>query len=144
MAGTITSANTILTLFVTEVFSAPQQIQEFAADDIYDMEAIEAAETSMGVDGVLSGGFINVAQRQKIMLQANSPSNDFFDQLYAAQKSAQDIFRIQGQTVLPAIRRQFDMNRGILKIWPPMPSAGKTLKPRGFTIEWETVTPSPL
>jgi hypothetical protein len=66
MAGSITAANAIFQLYIPAVFSAPQQLQGFAADDIFDTENQELVQTQMGVDGLLSGGFVFIETKQTI------------------------------------------------------------------------------
>jgi hypothetical protein len=66
----ITSSNAILFLGVTNLYATPQQIQGFAADDVYDTEALEVSEASMGVDGILTAGYVNRPVVQSYTLQA--------------------------------------------------------------------------
>jgi hypothetical protein len=147
MARTLTAANAIITLAVTGVFDTPQQLQGFAADDIFNTPAIEAAEVSMGVDGVLSGGFVFKEIKQDYNLQADSLSNDIFDGWYAAQKSGPngpDLYFANGNAILFGVSTKYAMIRGILTSYTPVPSAGKILKPRKYEITWNTIVPNPL
>ena len=41
--ASITSANAVLFLGITDLFSTPQQLQQFAADDIYGIDAMQTA-----------------------------------------------------------------------------------------------------
>ncbi|MGA1801484.1 phage tail fiber protein [Rhizobium sp. HT1-10] len=56
--ASITSANAIITLTIPGLFNTPVQLQGFSADNIYESEVQEIAETSMGVDGKLSAGYV--------------------------------------------------------------------------------------
>lgn len=141
--GDITSANAVITLAILPLFSTPQQIQGFAADDVFDFDEIESTEVSMGVDGVLSGGWTWKPQPQRIMLQADSESNDFFDQVYAAQQAAQTVFFGNGSVILPAIGKKFLMINGLLTTFK-LPGAAKTLRPRTFRFQWNKVLAAPL
>lgn len=143
MSGDITSANAILTLSVPVLFPVGQQIQGFSTDDIYGVAQIKSVETAMGVDGVLSGGFVFVAIVQTLMLQADSESNDFFDQVYAAQQAAQTVFFGNGSVILPAIGKKFLMINGLLTTFK-LPGAAKTLRPRTFRFQWNKVLAAPL
>jgi hypothetical protein len=138
----ITSANAVIILNLPGVFSSPQQIQQFSADDIFGIEEIEAAETAMGVDGTLTGGFINVPTPQTITLMADSPSGFFFDQWFAQQKAQQDTFTASGTVTLRSIGTKFTMVNGFLRRYKPAPDAKKTLQARRFTIEWQSALPS--
>lgn len=141
--GTITSANAVVILTVPGVIPGVQ-LQGFAADDIYDLEQMEAVETSMGVDGILSGGFVYSAVKQTFSFQADSVSPLLFDAWYAAQRAAVEAIPCTMVVELPSIGVGYIQTTGWLKTKSPGPSAGKTLKPRKFTIEFESATPAPL
>lgn len=137
MAGSITAANAIFQLYIPDVFSSPQQLQGFAADDIFDTDDQELVQAQMGVDGQLSAGFVFVETKQSITLQADSASNDVFDQWNGAQQAALDAFPASAVIVLPAIGKKWQMTRGFLTSFKPIPGAGKVLKPRRFMITWQ-------
>lgn len=144
MGTSITSANAILTLSVLPLFPVPQQIQGFAVDDIYDVDAIKSVETMMGVDGVLSGGFVFVEITQNISLMADSASNLFFDTWWTQMQAAEDVYTASGQIVLPSISTKFNMLNGFLTGYKPIADAKKVLQPRKFQIMWNSVAPAPL
>lgn len=139
----ITSANSILTLSVETLFPTPQQLQGFGVDDIYDVPAIQSVETRMGVDGVLSAGFVYQAVQQTITLQADSPSNALFDTWWAQMQAAQDVYGASGLILLPGISSKFIMQSGFLTSFKPVPAGKKTLEARTHTITWQRVFPAP-
>ena len=139
---TITAANSVLLLSVQGLFPVPQRIQGFSADNITSTDSLATKETLMGVDGRLSAGWIAVSVPQTITLQADSPSNDFFDAVLQAEETAREAFVLTGALVLPAIGRKFAMTRGFLTGIMKYPSVGRTLAPRAYTITWERVTPA--
>lgn len=141
---TLTAANAIITLSVAEVFPAPYNLQGFATDDVYAVEDLDVAEVAMGVDGKLSGGFVFREVKQTYMLQADSASVDFFEQLWSAQQSNRTIYRISGVTIVSSVAKQYAMNRGLLTRYSPAPTAKKILQPRSFGITWESLTASPI
>lgn len=140
----ITSANAVITMSIAGLFAAPQQLQGFAADDIFSTDAIDASEVSMGMDGILSAGYVPAAISQNFMLQANSVSVDMFDQWYLAQRQIRDVFFAQGTIVLSSISAKYALVNGVLRNYPPIADAARTLRPRRFTIVWESVTTQPL
>lgn len=142
--ASITAANAIFLLQIPGVFPIPLQLQGFSADDIFDFDPLTPVETSMGVDGILSGGFVNVPVKQSITLQADSASNNIFDLWQAAQKTALDTLIANGTVWLISIGTKWAMSTGFLTTYPPVPGAGKILKPRKFEITWESVSPSPV
>jgi hypothetical protein len=144
MAGkTITAANSILLLSIEGLFDVPQQLQGFAADDVFDTETIAPAETMMGVDGHLSGGFVFNPIRQNIALQADSDSNRIFEAWIAAMVQSRETYIANGQVQLQAIQRKYAMARGFLTSIPPTPAARKVLQPRRYQITWERITAAP-
>lgn len=144
MAGNITSADAIYMLAIGIVFPVPFQLQGFSADDIFDTEEISPSEVSMGVDGLLSGGFVFVPIAQTIRLQADSSSNALFDGWYAAQQVAKTIFRATATVVLPSIGTQWSLFNGVLTRYKPLPDAQKVLRARTFGITWQGVVPAPV
>lgn len=141
--ATLTGANAVLMLGVAGLFSTPQRLQGFSAEDIFDVEQIKLNEVLMGVDGILSGGMVFNPTSQTINLQSDSASISIFDQWVQAQLAAVDSLKGNMQVSLPGLGVKFNMPKGFLTDYPPMPSVGKQIKPRKYTIMWETVTPSP-
>lgn len=135
----ITAANAILMLSATSLFDVAQQIQGFAADDVFDADAMDIAETQMGVDGKLSAGWVPVSLKQGYTVQADSPSIDVFEQIYAAQQAVREVYWLQGVTTLKAVGKRYTMLNGILRNYKPLPDAKKTLQARKFIIEWESI-----
>jgi hypothetical protein len=142
--ASITSANSVVMLAVPGVFNAPQPLSQFAVDDIFTNEPIQAAETAMGVDGFLAAGFVFAPVPWAVSLMADSPSNDFFDQWYQANVKAIDVFRCNGSIWLPSLGKKFNMNNGALTTYRNMPDAAKTLRSRSFQITWQNISPAPL
>lgn len=144
MSGTITSTNAILLLAIGGLYTVPQRIQGFAADDVFDIGDIAMAETSMGVDGKLSAGYVNVPVVMGIMLQADSESNALFDAWFAAQRAAGELLPAEAIVRLPSVETSYALHRGFLTGYKPAPDAKKMLQPRKFSITWESITGAPL
>lgn len=142
--GSITAANAIFLLQIPGLFPIPVQLQGFSADDIFDTDTVEPVETSMGVDGILSGGLVNFPTNQSITLQADSASNTIFRQWQSAQKAAQDSLIANGTVWLTSIGTKWTMKVGFLVGYPPIPGAGRILKPQKYSIRWQNVDPAPI
>lgn len=140
----ITSANAIYTLQIDRLITAPIQLQGFSADNVFGTEPLASAETMMGIDGNLSAGFVYVPVVQSVELQADSGSNDLFDQWWQASQISQDIFPAQGIIILLSVNKKWALRNGILTTFPPIPDAAKTLRPRRFGITWERVSQAPV
>jgi hypothetical protein len=139
---TLTVANAVVTMTVAGVFSSPQTLQQFSADDVFSTDVIEPVEVAMGVDGHLAAGFVYVPIKWSVSLQANSPSNDIFDQWYAAQVAAKEVFPCTVSIRLIGLKATWDLTEGYLSSYPPMADAGKVAKMRKFGLTARTVTKS--
>ena len=116
----ITGANVVITL-TSPLFSTPQQIQGFGPDDVTNMDPVKILEHLIGVDGVLTFGFVYVERMQEITLMADSASNSFFDTINAQQAANQQAYPMNGSILMPSIGTQFDCTNGALETYNPMP-----------------------
>lgn len=144
MAGSITSANSQIMLSVIPVFPVAQQIQGYAAEDIFDTDDMELAEVQLGLDGKQASGWIPHNVKWRITLMANSPSISFFEAWIAAQDALQDVYPASGNVTLPGPGKKFAMNNGTLTRAKAMPDGKKTLQPVTYEITWESVHPAPM
>jgi hypothetical protein len=141
---TLTSANCILMLGVTGLYDTPRRIQGFSADDVSDFDQVNTSETSMGVDGRLSAGYVPVPVPQNIVLQADSESNDFFENWLMAEKQRREKYVAFGTIAIPSTQRKYAMTRGFLGTVSIVPAVRRTLQPRRYALTWENVTPAPF
>lgn len=142
MALSITGANAVIMLSITGLFPVPQQLQGFAADDVFDTNTLASAEVLMGVDRKLSGGFVAVPVEQNYSLQADSQSIFIFDQWWAAQQQEGEVFPANGVVLLTAVQKKWIMTRGFLTSYKPIPDTKKLLQPQKFAITWESLLPA--
>jgi hypothetical protein len=140
--GDLTAANAVITITQPILFSQPQQLQGFQADDVFDLEQIENIETVMGVDGVMSYGFVWKVQPQTIHLQADSPSNAIFDVIQTQQIAAQTAYPMNGVISLPAMKLKIILTNGVLSAYK-LPGAKKLVTPRNYRITWNLAVPAP-
>lgn len=141
--STITSANSIFTLTVYNTsgasFLPPSQIQGFASDDAFLIDTIETTETLLGVDGIMSAGWLPTIKTQSVSLQADSISNDYFEAWFAGQEAARDVFWCAGQILYPSVSKSYTLINGVLFGYTPLSAARKVLQPRRFSIRWNTI-----
>ena len=140
----ITSANAVFLISVPLILPVPQQLQGFAADDIFDMDDVDSTDTMMGVDGVLSGGMIYAPKPQNIALQADSGSVSFFEAWYQMQQGNAAAYAAQGNVTFTSIGRSYQLLTGFLTRYKPMADAKKVLQPRKFRVTWQQVIPVPI
>jgi hypothetical protein len=134
----ITSSNSIFIITVPGLYGSGVKLQGYAADKAFATEALEMAETKMGVDGLLTAGYVPNPVKQKITLQADSPSKDIFSTIMSAMQQARDIYWIQGVITLPATGETFTLSQGVLTSLHPIPDAEKTLAPQEYEITWQS------
>ena len=137
---TITAANSVFSIAVTDLYPAPQTLQGYAADDAFSTDAVDITETVMGIDGHLSGGFVFNAVEQTINIMPDSPSLEVFENWYLASKTAREVYVANATIIMPSIERKFTLKRGFLVGIPPITTARKTLQPLAYRLRWESVT----
>jgi hypothetical protein len=138
----ITSANAIIQIAVSVIFPTPQQLQNFATDNIYDAPSIAPNQVQMGVDGFQSSGKVFVSVPISYDLKADSLSNDFFDTWFSQEEAASETFVANGLMVLKSVRKKFTLQNGSLTGYTPIPPGGRVLGPRRFEITWEKIIPA--
>lgn len=141
MSRNITAANAVIMLAISGLYDSPQQLQGFSTDNIFETDALVVAETLMGVDGVQSAGEVNNPVVQNIELQADSASNDIFDQWVLAMKIGGTVYQAHASILLTSISKKWVGSYGVLTSWPPTPPVRKILQPRRYTISWESMLP---
>lgn len=138
---TITSADSIITLTVTNLYPSGFQLQEFEAQNIFDMGDTELAETIRTADGKLVAGFVYGDLPWTFHIMPSSPSRNKFDTWYLTQRTSAAIFRCNMVVTLPSLGKKYTCTNGVLTTWKVMPSAGRVLQPIAGVIQWETITP---
>ena len=141
---TITSANAVYMLTVAGLFPSPVQLQGFATDSAIDTEAVEVAETRLGVDGFMSAGWIPRMTKQTIALQADSPSGFLFETWALTQDAQEEVFIANGVMIVPGIGRKYTLVRGVLTSFSVAPGLKKTSEVRNFVITWNEIQPGPV
>jgi hypothetical protein len=139
----LTSANAVIRLSQPILFPTPQQIQGFSADDVTDIEGAKILEHVMGVDGVMSFGFVFVERMQTITLQADSASNDFFDVINSSQEAGQTAYPLNGVIILPAIGKLYTLINGGLENYKTMPGVKRILQAQQYRIVWNKIIVAP-
>lgn len=138
----ISAANVSISIAVATIFPQPQQIQGFAQDDVHDFDEMENVELLMGVDGFLSGGWVWKAQQMRIMLQADSASNSFFDAWNGQQQATGQVYVANGVIRMPSIGLKIVMTTGYLPRYK-LPGAKRVMQPRTFGLAWNLCVPQP-
>ena len=140
--STITSANSVFSIVVGGLYDTPIQLYGYAADKAWDTAAVVVTETQIGVDGRKTAGIVYNSVKQTISFQADSPSVQIFESIFAAQRAARDVFYLSATIDLPATGQSYVCNKGTLEDYNSLASAGKVLNAREFSINWASIQPS--
>jgi hypothetical protein len=142
MAGvkTITAANSQLFLSVAGLYTTPLPIMGYATDNAFQNEAIVAAEASIGVDGLLSAGYIFNPVKQKITLSPDSPSKYIFDGWYSLMYNTREIVFANATLILLATQETYTFTKGVLTTYHGAPTAKKVLQPVEYEITWQAIS----
>ncbi len=138
MGQSITSANAVLALSIDTIFTAPQQIQGFGVDDAWDAEQVNNAEIQLGVDGLMSVGWLPTLIKLPITVQANSPSIEIFDTWVQTENQNQEKLFANGTLSAPALGKLWTLTQGIISNYLPFPPGKKVLMPQKFEITFRT------
>lgn len=139
MSNTITSADSIFALTVTNLFPSAQTLEGYAADAMFALGDTEMAVSVRGADGKLSGGFVFGEYLQTITIMPDSPSRDMFETWQLTSLTSKAVFRCNATIILPAISRKFTLTNGILQRVKAIPDAQRVLQAMTFQINWESV-----
>jgi hypothetical protein len=142
--ATITSANSEFALTIPALGLLQVPIQGYEADDAFSQESFEITETRMGVDGILSAGFVPNPKKLTVSLKPDSPSINIFDAWISGQEAAQEAFPASAVIVLTSIGKAFAFSVGWLRNVKKLPDAKKTLQGQTYTIEWQDIQPVPI
>lgn len=144
----ITSANAKLTLTVRNsagIVVGPFTVEGYAQDAAFAVEAVDAAEVLMGVDGKMAAGYLPRITRFTISLMANSPSNALFEAWDNAQRALGDILVADGFIAAPSLGKAYALVKGAMNRLTPVPTARRTFsEPVLYELSFESVTAAPI
>lgn len=141
--STLTSADSVLMLVVPGLYDTPQNLQGYAADDIFTVGQVSSAETSMGLDGILSAGWIPQIKQMTIMLQANSSSVSIFDQWVDTQEDARELLPCTLVVSVSGVNMIYNCTNGFMTSQTLLPDAKKILQPRSFVLSFGSIKGQP-
>jgi hypothetical protein len=139
---TLTVANSTITITVPNLFNSPQVLGGYMADRAWETDIVELAEVVMGVDGVLSGGFVPFPVPQVYYIMPTSLTSDMFETWIGTSQANQTTYPASGKITLLGTGKSYTMQTGYLTKGGVIPNAGKLLEGRPFTITWQSVLAS--
>ena len=139
---TLTTANSVVSITVPGLFNSPQILGGYTADRAWETDVVDLAEVVMGVDGVLSGGWIPFAVPQVYYIMPTSLTSDMFETWMGTSQANQAIYTAQGKITLLGTGKSYTMQNGYLTKGGVIPNGGKLLEGRPFTITWQSILAS--
>ena len=141
MAQSITSSNALLFLTIPGIRSngITFQLQEFAPDDILDLDSQKPNEVHLGVDGHMSYGHIFSLRKMTVHLAADSTGISVFDDWHIAEDVLGDTIVADGVLTFPGNKTSFVLHNGVLTGYRDVPNAKKELQPQTYEITWEKI-----
>jgi H+/Cl- antiporter ClcA len=142
--GDITSANSSFVLTVAQVFAVPQILQGYGADDAFTQEKYQLAETRMGVDGILSGGYTPTPKRLTVNLQPDSVALATFLRWAQSVVAAKTSFTGKATILYPSVSLGFTLGTIFFEQTQGMPSAKKILDTFSVDLVYQDLTSFPI
>lgn len=144
MARTLTTANSILTVFCPDVLPAPAVIQGFATEDAFSSQPYESARAVMGVDAKKSAGKVPNLKVLDIVLQADSLSRAVFEQILGVMEQTNEVVRLDITIILTGLGEVWQFSNGTITKAPTIPGAKKTAEATTWEITFESALPAGL
>lgn len=133
----ITSTNAELVLTASGVFPGGLILEMFGTDQAANVDAVDIAETRMGVDAKMVAGYIPAIHVVTITLEASSPSRFALSTLWEAMAANKTIYQCGLVCTLPSISERLTWSKGVLKNGTVVPPVQKTLGPTTWVFHFE-------
>jgi hypothetical protein len=133
--ATITSADAIVALSISDVFPVPQIIEKFSVDSSFMSEAIKFSENRLGVDGEMAKGKIYSILPITLSLMPDSPSIDIFN-MWANYLIKHDAVDATLVITLLSTGYVYTLEQGSLVEAKLIPDGKKVLEAQDYKIEF--------
>jgi hypothetical protein len=140
----ITSANSKLRIVVPAYYPGGFDVDDYAADNMFETGALTNTEDAMSADGKYHAGFIFNPTEQTITLMPTSNAGFLIDDWWVAERTAICKFACNMVLTVPALGRKWNFVNGVIHTWTPNPPGRRVLQARPAVFHFESVTPSPI
>ena len=138
----ITSANSKVRIVIPSLFPSGFDVDDYAADNMFDTAALQNAEDVMSADGKYHAGFVFNPTELTLNVMPTSQAGQYLDQLYAAERTAISKFQVNLTLQIPALDSKWNYVNGVLYNWTPAPPGRRVLEARPAVFHFESVTRS--
>lgn len=140
----ITSANSKLRIVVPAYYPGGFDVDDYAADNMFETGALQNAEEQMSADGKYHAGFVFNPTEFTINLMPTSNAGNLVDDWMAAERTAITKFACNAVLTVPALGAKWNFVNGILFTWTPTPPGRRVLQPRPAVFHFESITRSAI
>ncbi|CAI1171260.1 MAG: phage tail fiber protein [Serratia proteamaculans] len=140
----ITSANAKLRIVVPQYYPGGFDVDDYAADDMFEAGALQNKEDMMSADGKYHAGFVFNPTEFTINLMPTSKASSLIDSWYAAERAVISAFGCNATLTIPALQAKYNFVNGVLFTWTPVPPGKRILQPRPAVFHFESCTRSPM
>lgn len=144
MAIDITSANSSLRIVVPAFYPGGFDVDDYAADNMFETAPLQNKEDLMSADGKYHAGFIFNPAEFTLNLMPTSNSLTLMEDWTAAERASISAFACNAVLTIPAIGKKYNMVNGVLFSLPPLPPGRRVLQPRPAVFHFESITASAI
>ena len=140
----ITAANAESVMTVETLFPNGFRLEQYSTDQALSSASVQLAETRLGVDGRLVGGFITAIQVVTISIEASYPSVKYLVDLYDAMVTGRTTYLCSLVSTVPSIGIAYKWYTGILQTAASFRNQKKVLDPTSWVFHFERMERSAL
>lgn len=138
----ITSANSKLRIVIPQIFPAGFDVDDYAADSMFETATLQNKEDMMSADGKYHAGYVYNPVEFTINVMPTSRAGALLDQVYAAERTSISAFSVNATLAIPSLDAKWNFVNGVLYSWNPIPPGRRILQPRAAVFHFEQVTRS--
>ncbi|MCX7132270.1 hypothetical protein [Aeromonas sp.] len=144
MAIDITSANSSLRIVVPAFYPGGFDVDDYAADNMFESAPLQSKEEMMSADGIYHAGLIFNPAEFTPYLMPTSKALALMEDWTAAERATARVFSCNAVLTIPAIGKKYNMVNGVLFSLPPLPPGRRVLQPRPAVFHFESITASAI
>ncbi|MDR3049427.1 MAG: hypothetical protein LBV16_06310 [Elusimicrobiota bacterium] len=115
----------------------------YSADATFTTENVTFVETKIGVDGIMSAGYVPTIKTLTATFEASSDTIPKLDALIALCESSKTPVAVVLTFIIPAVSRKFIVN-AVLTGGNPLFNATKTLEAKEYVFQFSESVPMPI
>ena len=140
----ISSANAALTCIVPNFYPQGFEVDDYAANDMFNTDGITNAELVMGADGKLHAGQIFNLFPFSITLSPTSAAGFKIEDWFTYELTTGAKMECNMVLILASIKRKYNLIDGVLVSFSQLPSGARILQPRTASFAFRSIVGSAL